>query len=291
VSIENPQSPLWSTENVLPAAVIDPDNTQLLHYDLVLMYRAVRDWPALLRTRARLGAALERENAPERGPADTSEDEFYATGSLKSWQKLVAGTETNKQMDQSDPGLNLDRYLVALLERKYSVAEQAIARVQPEFLKRIEMPSKTFFKAKIQVARHEAPERVAATLAPDIKEAQDAIAKDPDHYDNHSTLGVFLIFAGKKEDALREGFRGEELASPRVKDDALARLALIYTHTGKEDEAVKLLEVLLTRPGLVGIDIVSITLADLRFDPQWDPLRNNARFKKLVAGPEPVTVY
>ena len=153
------------------------------------------------------------------------------------------------------------------------------------------MPSKTFFKAKIQLARHEAPERVAATLAPDIKEAQDAIAKDPDHYDNHSTLGVFLAFAGKKEDALREGLRGEELASPRVKDDALARLALIYTHTGKEDEAVKLLEVLLTRPGLVGIDLVSITLADLRLDPQWDPLRNNPRFKKLIAGPEPVTVY
>src|SRR5205823_1320293 len=273
------------------AAVIDPDNTQLLHYDLVLMYRAVRDWPALLRTRARLGAALERQNAPERGPADTSEDEFYATSSLKPLQNYSKAREADKNVEQNHPDLNLTRYIVAMLERKYSVAEQAIARVQPEFLKRIEMPSKTFFKAKIQLARHEAPERVAATLAPDIKEAQDAIAKDPDHYDNHSTLGVFLAFAGKKEDALREGLRGEELASPRVKDDALARLALIYTHTGKEDEAVKLLEVLLTRPGLVGIDLVSITLADLRLDPQWDPLRNNPRFKKLIAGPEPVTVY
>ena len=85
--------------------------------------------------------------------------------------------------------------------------------------------------------------------------------------------------------------RGEELASPRVKDDALSKLALIYTHTGKEDEAVKLLEVLLTRPGLVGAGFISITLADLRFDSQWDPLRNNSRFKTLVAGPEPVTVY
>ena len=181
---------------------------------------------------------MERQNAPERGPADTSEDEFYATSSLKSWQNYIRTQEADKNVDQNDPDLNLTRYIVAMLERKYSVAEQAIARVPPEFLNRIEFPSKTFFQAKIQVARHEASDRIAATLAHDLKSAQDAIAKDPDNYDNHSSLGAFLAFAGKKEDALREGLRGEELASPRVKDDALGRLSLIYTHTGKEDEAV-----------------------------------------------------
>src|SRR5207248_3525328 len=122
---------------------------------------------------------------------------------------------------------NVTRYMVAVWERKFSVAEQALARVPPEFLQRIEFPSKTFFQAKIQVARHEASDRIAATLAPDLKSAQDAIAKDADNYDNHSSLGVFLAFAGKKEDALHEGLRGEELASPRIKDDALAKLALI----------------------------------------------------------------
>jgi serine/threonine protein kinase len=275
------------------AAVIDPDNTQLLHYDLALMYRAVRDWPALLRTRARLGAALERQNAPDRGPADTFADEFYATSSLRAWQNYVRERETDKNAEQNAPDFNLDRYLLKMLEHNYSVAEQAIARVPPEFLNRLEFPSPTVLKAKIQVARHEAPERIATTLAPDLKSAQDDIAKDPDNFDKHSSLGILLAFAGKKEDAIREGLRGMEVANPRVKDYASARLALIYTHTGKEDDAVKLLEVLLTRPGLVenpGAG-VSITLADLRFDPQWDPLRNNSRFKKLIAGPEPVTVY
>jgi hypothetical protein len=115
--------------------------------------------------------------------------------------------------------------------------------------------------------------------------------KDPENYDNHSSLGVLLAFAGKKEDAIHEGLRGAELANPRVNDYALAHLALIYTHTDKAEEATKLLETLLTRPGLVDIGIVSVTLAELRFDPQWDPLRNNAHLKKLIAGPEPVTVY
>jgi TolB-like protein len=276
------------------AAVFDPDNAQLLHYDLALTYRAVRNWPALLRTRARLGAALERQNAPDRGPADTTEDEFYATGgSFKSWQNSVREREADKSADPNEPGLNLERYLVRMLEHNYAGAEQAISQVPPEFLNRLEFPSPNILKAKAQVARHEAPERIAATLAPDLKKAQEDMAKDSDNYDNHSQLGVFLAFVGEKEDALREGLRGAELANPRVKDYASAKLALIYAHTGKVEGAVKLLEVLLTRPGLVGSagDLISITLADLRCDPMWDPLRNNARFKKILAGPEPVTVY
>jgi hypothetical protein len=35
----------------------------------------------------------------------------------------------------------------------------------------------------------------------------------------------------------------------------------------------------------------SITLADLRQRWEWDPLRNNPRFQKILAGPEPATSY
>ena len=142
------------------------------------------------------------------------------------------------------------------------------------------------------LARREPAERIAATLTPDLKKAQEEVAKNADDWDRHSSLRVLLALAGRKEDAIREGLRGAELANPRFKDPALANLAFIYARTDKADEAVKLLETLLTRPGLVNTTgIVSITLADLRLQPQWDPLRNNAQFKKLVAGPEPVTVY
>ena len=137
------------------------------------------------------------------------------------------------------------------------------------------------------LARQEPSELIGATLAPDFSATRKNIEKDADDADNHSTLGLFLALAGKKQDAVREGLRGVELAKPGFpKDLASANLALIYAQTDRENEAVTLLENLLTRPGLADVhpdSIVSITLADLRLRPQWDPLRTNDRFKKLLA--------
>ncbi len=51
----------------------------------------------------------------------------------------------------------------------------------------------------------------------------------------------------RKEDAIREGRRGLELADYSVleKNDAAANLDLIYARTGETDEAIKLIEKLL----------------------------------------------
>jgi hypothetical protein len=35
----------------------------------------------------------------------------------------------------------------------------------------------------------------------------------------------------------------------------------------------------------------NITLADLRLRWEWDSLRSNPRFQKILAAPEPKTVY
>jgi hypothetical protein len=62
---------------------------------------------------------------------------------------------------------------------------------------------------------------------------------------------------------------------------------------GEQDEAITLIERLLTTPGPVqGLDVPqNITLADLRLRWEWDSLRSNPRFQKILAGPEPKTVY
>ncbi|MEY2438679.1 MAG: hypothetical protein QOI34_64, partial [Verrucomicrobiota bacterium] len=273
------------------ATKLDPDNAQLLHYELALSYRSVRNWAAALRARTRLAAILEKQNLPQLD-IGRAIDEFYATSSVTPFRNYLMLREADKKSDQND--VNLTRYSIAMIERNYPVAEQALERVAPEYLARIEEMPKTVLLAMVQVARCEAPERIAATIAPDLKDLQEAVAKDPENWDNHCLLGVLLAFAGKKDDAVRQGLRGVELAKSnlRFKDFALANLALIYARADKGDEAVKLLETLLTRPGMVQAGgLVSVTLADLRLKPQWDPLRSNARFKKVVAGPEPVTVY
>lgn len=272
------------------AAKLDPDNTQLLHYDVALMYRMVRNWPAALRARTRLRAALEKQNMPMIADTGAAIDEFYATSSLASFRNLLTLMQTDKDVDPNE--LNLVRCDLAMMERNYSVAEEALEKVPAEFLTRIEFPSKLAMQAMIQFARHDPPARIAAALAPELKNAQDDVAKSGNGFENHSRLGLLLAFVGKKEDAIREGVRGAELANPREKDYALAGLALIYALTNKADDAVNLIEALLTRPGPIdGGAFESMALADLRLRPQWDSLRSNPRFKKLIAGQEPKTIY
>jgi len=100
-------------------------------------------------------------------------------------------------------------------------------------------------------------------------------------------------FRGRKEEAIRAGRRGLELAhySMLEKNDAAAALALIYARTGEPDEAIRLIEKLLNGPANLGHDIFSMTLTDLKWRWVWDPLRSHPRFQKLLAGPEPKTVY
>ena len=52
------------------------------------------------------------------------------------------------------------------------------------------------------------------------------------------------------------------------------------------------IEHLLTVPISVQRGAVSnTTLTDLKWRWVWDPLRSNPRFQKIIAGPEPKTVY
>ena len=206
--------------------------------------------------------------------------QFYVTNGATVLRDALTMLEADKETNQNI--VHPIRYAVAMMERDYPAAEQAVAQVSPGF-----SWSKTLLQAMIQLARHEPPGLIAATLAPDFSTVRKDIEKDADNADNHSTLGFFFALAGKKEDAVREGLRGVELAKPGFpKDIASANLALIYAQTDKENQAVTLLENLLSRPGLVDVhpdSIASISLADLRVRPQWDPLRNNPRFQELLA--------
>ena len=69
-------------------------------------------------------------------------------------------------------------------------------------------------------------------------------------------------------------------------------LALVYALVGEQDQAITLIERLLSTPGPVPWpDCPSnMTLADLRLRWEWDSLRSNPRFQKILAGPEPKTI-
>jgi tetratricopeptide (TPR) repeat protein len=105
-------------------------------------------------------------------------------------------------------------------------------------------------------------------------------------------LGLVNAYLGRKEEALRESRRAIDLVPENdaiERPQYLANLALVYALTGETEKAVTLLEQLLTTPTLWGSS-GPITLTQLR-SWKWDSLRTNPRFQKILAGPEPKTVY
>ena len=96
---------------------------------------------------------------------------------------------------------------------------------------------------------------------------------------------------GNKEAALREAERG--VAALTTFDDpvyapiAEENLAGVEAQVGEHERAISRLERLLRTP----YGAFPITVPRLRLDPIWDPLREHPRFKAIVEGPEPTTVY
>ena len=92
-------------------------------------------------------------------------------------------------------------------------------------------------------------------------------------------LGLIDAMLGRKEEALREGRRAMELL-PIGKDAydgpiIAINLAVIYAQVGEPDLAIEQLAPLMEIPN-------GPTRALLRLEPEWDALRNDARFNKLV---------
>src|SRR5262249_29060817 len=107
----------------------------------------------------------------------------------------------------------------------------------------------------------------------------------------HARLGLLYAYMGKKADALGEGERAVELMP--ISEDAveghqwLCNLALIHARIGNADKAMEMVESLLREPGCVSpLNEACMTLWDLRLRWQWDPLRKDPRFQKILAGPE-----
>ena len=66
---------------------------------------------------------------------------------------------------------------------------------------------------------------------------------------------------------------------------------MVYAQTGEPDKAIALIEHLLTVPvELQRGAVYNMTLTDLKWRWQWDPLRSHPRFQKILAAPEPTTV-
>ena len=112
-----------------------------------------------------------------------------------------------------------------------------------------------------------------------VKAVEEQLRAAPEDAQRHAILGFSLAYLGRKEEAIREGERGAALL-PVTRDNVTGayvqhQLARIYTLVGEPEKAIDRLELLLKIP-------YSLSPGWLAIDPNFDPLRKNPRFQKLL---------
>ena len=271
------------------AEAIDPRN-QVTLYDASQTYFGLRDWSNALRGLDRvLQLAPDSVNVKiQRGYT-----EFFAKGSTAPIKVALESIPANVDPDGV---VTFARWDVSLMDRDPAAAERALASCRLETI--TSQPGaplpKSYLQGCIDLVRND-----TARAQIDFEAARPAlektVANSPQDPTRHAQLGLLYAFMGRKEDALREGQRAVEL-KPLTRDvieGAIAQAfqALIFARTGETDRATSEIERLLTTPFAVDYSDDSITLSDLRTRWEWDPLRNDARFQKILTGPEPKTVH
>jgi eukaryotic-like serine/threonine-protein kinase len=109
---------------------------------------------------------------------------------------------------------------------------------------------------------------------------EEQIKATPDNAQLYVLLGTALAYAGRKDDAVRQGKLALEKLP--ISRDAYQgayiqhQLARIYIMVGEPDKALDQLEPLLGLP-------YYLTPRWLGIDPEFDPLRSNPRFQRLAA--------
>jgi len=109
--------------------------------------------------------------------------------------------------------------------------------------------------------------------------AEDDIKQTPDVASSHAGLAEALAWLGQKDAALAEIKRAQEL-QPESKDafegpQITQTAAEIHAIFGDAANAVALLDGLLQRPS-------PVTVAILKLNPVWDPIRNDPGFQALI---------
>jgi TolB-like protein/Flp pilus assembly protein TadD len=179
-----------------------------------------------------------------------------------------------------------DRWFsIALCERDNFGVSRALAVIPPEGISVVSniWAPRAYFEAVVARASGDATVAHAAfTVA--RAEVEKTTREQPNYAQALTILGLIDAGLGRKDDAIREGRRAVELV-PVSKDaidgtDLILNLAVIYAWTGEKNLALKQLAEAAQLPS-------SLNYGSLRLHPDWDTLRGDPRFEKIVAALAP----
>ncbi len=261
-------------------ATIDPQNPNTAR-ELMYTNTSMRRWPDAARWAERMRALAPTSLVAK---IQSGYIDFDWKGDTRLLKSLIDQVPAGVDPDGS---VTAARWDVAMLQRDYAAAKKILemSAVNELSYATAGLTPKIFFEGCTYLARGD--NAAAQKAFEQVRPAFEAAVKEaPEIAERHASLGWLYALMGQKNDAIREGQRAVEL-KPESKDAVdgplmNGYLALIYARVGENDLAISLIDRLLKTPGAVDSANYSITLNDMKYRWEWDPLRNDPRFQKLI---------
>jgi serine/threonine protein kinase/Tfp pilus assembly protein PilF len=266
------------------ALALDPRNEQLLNR-AAWTYGYLRQFPAALKLLDRVLDITPNDPEVMAAKAQT----YQAQGNLEQAAKFLSQINP----ETASESVLLTKITQLRLERNFGEAVRLLqARLtQFRFASEIDKVSNQITLAIVQrLAGDTAGAKVTAEQA---RNTLEQICKNkPDNPDFAAVLSLVYASLGEKNSALNEAQRAitlvpsskDRLAGPGFEEN----LALVEMIIGENSRAISTLTRLLQTPYYGGFyGPTPVTLALLRLDPIWDPLRADPAFQKLCEEKQP----
>jgi TolB-like protein/class 3 adenylate cyclase len=269
-----------STRNWERGIALDPRNFRYL-LEAAFTYQTLHNFTDSARMYERALLLLPRDQFAR---TQLAQIPFSERADLRPWRAQLSAIL--KEDPKAAPEIANGLFYCALAERDSAAVVRALDAIRSEGLRDTFNNSlwarDWFVGLAARTFGDQAKARAAFSAARVIEEK--TVRDQPNYAPAWSRLGLIDAGLGRKEDAIREGRRACELL-PITKDSVdgpsyVTGLAMIYAWTGEKDLALEQLTIAAQVPS-------SVTYGELKLFPQWDPLRGDPRFGKIVSSLAP----
>ncbi|MDH3215765.1 MAG: tetratricopeptide repeat protein, partial [Candidatus Krumholzibacteria bacterium] len=190
---------------------------------------------------------------------------------------LEAAREIMKEKPKANPtSYYYMLYLVHTMERDFAGAIETARKLEETtgFVRALRQ-----FMIAIAETGQKGPKAAIGTLETTAGLCEDILRTAPSNGIVRQWLAITYALLGRENEAIREAKLAVDLTAKDAfaGPSALENLALVYAHTNRHDEAIDLIERLLST-----VYRSAITVHLLRLHPGWDPLREHPRFQSLL---------
>lgn len=265
-----------SNANLEKAASLSPNETWPLQ-NLVLNYQMQRNFAAANRTIER-ALKLAPESLSLR--SIKAQLELSEKGSFDYINQGIKTMDAKPMSETERAHFAIACMQILLLQKKYAEVLQRAATLKDDLLaseteKLLGKYGMTGIAKKM--TGDEAGAREALLKAREL--AQKFVNEAPEESKRHSRFAEALAWLGERDAAIAEARRATELLPESIDafDGPVATqsLAETYATLGEYDQALTIVDGLLSRPS-------QLTVALLKIHPVWDPIRSDPRFIALL---------